>query len=189
MYCLNITCWLALIWFTSKFDISDFHLLNTDASCCVNNSIWSSCCFALVSLILNWTHQLIFSGPLPFSTTLCPTSLTTVAATSSSTETTTLPPRRPTTSVLLIPSLWKPRTRWGTDPSVCDPYTPPNCWLAELTCSGPSGGLHEVPAGELGLLPPSLRQGGQRLQHGNFYSGEGQDQIHAVQSPCCVRTW
>lgn len=53
----------------------------------------------------------------------------------------------------------------------------------------PAGGLHEVPAGELGLLPPALRQGRQHLQHGNFNSGEGQDQIHAVQSPCCVSEW
>lgn len=56
-----------------------------------------------------------FSGPLPFSTTPCPTSLTTAPATSSNTETTTLPPRRPTTSAWLIPSRWKPRTRWGTE--------------------------------------------------------------------------
>lgn len=45
----------------------------------------------------------------------------------------------------------------------------------------PTGGLHEVPGGEPGLVPPPLRQGGQRVQLRNFHSREGQDQIRAVQ--------
>lgn len=44
-----------------------------------------------------------------------------------------------------------------------------------------TGRLHEVPGGEPGLVPPPLRQGGQRVQLWNFHSGEGQDQIRAVQ--------
>lgn len=50
-----------------------------------------------------------------------------------------------------------------------------------------SGGLPEAPGGERGDVPSTLRQGGQCLQHRDFHSWEGQDQIHTVQSPCSLK--
>lgn len=68
-----------------------------------------------------------------------------------------------------------------------NPLPPPRGWVvwsprSWCITSTDAGGLHEVPAGEPGVLPPPLRQRWQRLQHGNFHSREGQDQIRAVQS-------
>lgn len=59
-----------------------------------------------------------------------------------------------------------------------------NSQVAELFHTG---GLLEVSAGKPGFIPSTLWQRGQCLQHGNFNSREGQDEIHAVQSPCCCR--
>lgn len=70
-----------------------------------------------------------------------------------------------------------------TKDKVRKPAPPPRGWVVWSRRSWfiTTGGLHEVPAGEPGVIPPPLRQRRQRLQHGNVHSREGQEQIRALQ--------
>lgn len=133
---------------------------------------------SLLSIYINISS---FVGPLPFSTIQCLTSQTMVPAISSNMETTFTPLLKPITSAWSTQWRWKPKTRYENLLHSWLVSSWRSCFITLIA----TGGLHEVPSSEPGIITPPLWQGGQCLQHGNFNSREGQDQIHAVQSSCC----
>lgn len=104
-----------------------------------------------------------------------------VPAISSNMEMTFTPLLKPITSAWSTLWHWKPKTRYE---NLLHSW-PVSSWRTCFITLIATGGLHEVPSSEPGIITPPLWQGGQCLQHGNFHSREGQDQIHAVQSSCC----
>lgn len=133
---------------------------------------------SLLSIYINISS---FIGPLPFSTIQCLTSQTMVPAISSNMETTFMPLLKPITSAWSTLWRWKPKTRYE---KLLHSW-PVSSWRSCFITLIATGGLHEVPSSEPGIITPPLWQGGQCIQHGNFHSREGQNQIHVVQSSCC----
>lgn len=133
---------------------------------------------SMLSIYINISS---FAGPLPFSTIQCLTSQTMVPAISSNMEMTFTPPLKPITFAWSTLWRWKPKTRYK---NLLHSW-PVSSWRSRFITLIATGGLHEVPSSEPGIITPPLWPGGQCLQHGNFHSREGQDQIHAVQSSCC----
>lgn len=137
--------------------------------------------FSDSSLLNIYINMSSFVGPLPFSTIQYLTSQTMVPAISSNMEMTFTPLLKPITSASSTLWRWKPKTRYKNQPH----SWPLSSWRPCFITLIATGGLHEIPSSEPGIITPPLWQGGQCLQHGNFHSREGQDQIHVVQSSCC----